>query len=141
MWNVATVNQNVQVTYLANIARPINSDYDKKLSDYQINTAALYCSIGFAGYVTICVQLYCVTEQTNNKEKASRQKHTQETTKLTKENSTGKTQVSKKHIYNSTKNSINNNISCLTHPTDGNVQSVTTCKKGKKAAKQNPSGI
>jgi hypothetical protein len=27
------------------------------------------------------------------------------------------------------------------HPTDGNVQSVTTWKKGKKPAKQIPSGI
>jgi hypothetical protein len=33
------------------------------------------------------------TEQTNNKEKASRETHTQETAKLTKENSTGKTQM------------------------------------------------
>jgi hypothetical protein len=50
----------------------------------------------------------CSTERTNNKEKASRQTHTQETTtKVTKKNSTGKTQV--KNIYNSTKNSINNN--------------------------------
>jgi hypothetical protein len=36
----------------------------------------------------------------------------------------------KKHIYNSNKNSINNNknnnTSYLTHPTDWSVQSVTT---------------
>jgi hypothetical protein len=35
----------------------------------------------------------------------------------------------------------NNNTSYLTHPTDENVQSVTTRKKSKKSAKQIPSGI
>jgi hypothetical protein len=75
--------------------------------------------MGFAGYVPVCVQLYCFgfhrlslhvsaymtifkcvgyfifiysTEQTNNKEKASR--HTRkERTKITKENGTEKTQM------------------------------------------------
>jgi hypothetical protein len=45
-----------------------------------------------------------VTKETNNKEEANRQTHMQETAKLTKKN------------------------------TDGNVQSVTTCKKRQKTS-------
>jgi hypothetical protein len=52
----------------------------------------------------------------NNKEKASRQTHTQETTKINEEKQNRKN-------------------------TNGNVQSVTTCKKGQKPAKQIPSVI
>jgi ABC-type uncharacterized transport system permease subunit len=96
--------------------------------------AAMYCSMGFAGYVSVCVQLYCVgfhslslhvsvymaifkrigyfyfhipegfyvaADGTNNKERASRQTHTQETTKINE---------GKQHRKN----------------TNGNAQSVTT---------------
>jgi hypothetical protein len=66
--------------------------------------------MGFAGYVSVCVQLYyvgfhCLSLHVsayvaifkcveNNKEKASRQTHTQgNKTKITKKNSTGKTQT------------------------------------------------
>jgi hypothetical protein len=67
--------------------------------------------MSFAGYVTVCCLL------TNNKEKASRQTYTQETTtKLTKKNST------EKHKW---KRSECDHVR----------------KKGKKPAKQIPSGI
>jgi hypothetical protein len=71
--------------------------------------------MGFAGYVTVCVQLYCVSCHcltlhgylqvcsifllTNNKRKASRQTHTQETTKLTKENNAAKNKWKNAYCY------------------------------------------
>jgi hypothetical protein len=53
----------------------------KNLHSFQ-HPAALYFSMGFAGYVTVCVQLYCVSfhcllkqnRQTTNKKQAD--KHT-----------------------------------------------------------------
>jgi hypothetical protein len=54
------------------------------------------CTVLFNGFCRLCYRLRADgnrTEQTNNKEKASRQIHMQETIKLTKKNSTGKTQM------------------------------------------------
>jgi hypothetical protein len=48
-----------------------------------------------------------VTEQTNNKEKASRQTHTQETTKIRKKNTNGNTQK-KRQKKNSEADSFRN---------------------------------
>jgi hypothetical protein len=57
---------------------------------------------------TTCFGLHGHLQTDKQQDKASRQTHTKETAKLTKENSTGKT--------------------------NGNVQSVTTCKKRQKAS-------
>jgi hypothetical protein len=69
--------------------------------------------MGFAGYVSVCVQL-SQNKQTTKKNQTD--KHTRkETTKTTKENTE--------------KN------------TNGNVQNLITRRKCKKATKQNPSDI